>query len=631
MCGIAAILARPGTVIGRALPALFDRQLAHRGPDASGFATFNRAGEVCETNHAELALIHRRLSIIDLDPRANQPMASRDGKYVLIFNGEIYNYLELREELQRKGEKFFTASDSEVLIAAYAAWGEGALSRFTGMFAFVLLDKQRRELFLARDPFGIKPLFWAMGSGALAIASEIGPLLDVPGVGRRADLARTALYLSAGETDAGERTMFAAVRSLPAGSYAHVSLNSVAEPMPVKYWQQRSAPRQRPFAEAAQELREAFLDSIKLHLRSDVALGVALSGGIDSSAILCAARQVAPTLPIRTFSFTAAGSEVDETPYIDIVAEHIGAASERVRIEPADIARDIDGLVKTQGEPFGSLSIYAQYRVMALAKNHGIKVMLDGQGADELFAGYRPFLARRLGELIAKFQFGAAMRLLQNMRRLPGAGTLLLAQAFEPAVPKGLRAFARKVLGRPLFPDWFDERWLAGLNAVAVEKEAPRNLHGALMQSLTETVLPALLRYEDRNSMAFSIESRVPFLTPALADLAYSMPADYLVDEKATSKSVLRAALRDIVPDAILDRRDKIGFATPDRMWASALQPWFLRVLKSDVARSLPWLKADRAVAALNRRVEGSTVFGFDFWRTVNLVRWIECFNVEAS
>ena len=184
---------------------------------------------------AEVALIHRRLSIIDLDPRANQPMASADGRYVIVFNGEIYNFVELREALRRDGHVFRTTSDTEVLIAAYAAWGEAALARFTGMYAFVLLDRQRRELFVARDPFGIKPLFFARGSGHLAFASEIGPLLDVPGVGRGIDLSRTCLFLSVGQTDESERTMFADVRSLPAGHFARIPLDKPAV-VPVPFW-----------------------------------------------------------------------------------------------------------------------------------------------------------------------------------------------------------------------------------------------------------------------------------------------------------------------------------------------------------------------------------------------------------
>jgi len=635
MCGIAAVVTLPGAKVAPGLLARLDRMLAHRGPDGSGLATYTRDAAPCDSATADVALVHRRLAIIDLDPRANQPMASPDGRFVLIFNGEIYNYVELRDELSRAGQAFHTTSDSEVLIAAFATWGAAALARFVGMFAFAMLDRRKRELFLARDPFGIKPLFWALGSDCIALASEIAPLLDVPGVRRGADVARMSLFLAAGHTDAGPATLFSAVRSLPAGTWATISLDAPAAPAPVAYWQPRIAPEPHPCAQAAADLRDLFLESIKLHLRSDVPLGIALSGGVDSSSILAAARAVGgKDVAIHTFSFVAEGSDVDETPFIELAAAAAGAQSASVRIRPDEIVADIDALVATQGEPFGSLSIYAQHRVMALAAANGIKVMLDGQGADELFAGYRPYLARRLSELVARLDWGGAMRLMRSMLRLPGVKAGLVAQAFEPAVPARLRAFARDLVGRPLLPPWIDGHWFAqrGLLATGAAPRWQANfLHEALVQSLTETVLPALLRYEDRNSMAFSIESRVPFLTTGLAKFAYAQPAGHLVGERATSKAVLRKAMRGLVPDAILDRRDKIGFATPDRLWAQALRPWFARVLGSETARSLPWLRAAEALKALERRVARSEAFGFDLWRTVNLIRWIEVFDVAYA
>jgi asparagine synthase (glutamine-hydrolysing) len=634
MCGIAAVVATAPNNVPPALCARLDAALAHRGPDASGLATFRRDGTPVAAEAAEVALIHRRLSIIDLDPRSNQPMASADDRYVVVFNGEIYNFVELRESLRREGHDFRTTSDTEVLIAAYAAWGEAALARFTGMYAFVLLDRQRRELFVARDPFGIKPLFFARGSGHLAFASEIGPLLDVPSVGRGIDLARTCLFLSVGQTDESERTMFADVKSLPAGHFARIPLDKPAV-VPVPFWHPTIAVAERSPDAAARELREALIRSVELHLRSDVPTGISLSGGIDSSAIIACARAVGgPSTDLRTFSFVATGSEVDETPFIEMAARAAGADQHTVRIEPAEIVADIDRLIAVQGEPFGSLSMYAQHRVMGLARDNGIKVILDGQGADELFAGYRPYLARRLSELLASFRFAEAMRFVRAMMNLPGTSARLIAQAFEPAITPELRGFARRLVARPLLPPWIDGEWFLGKNAFATGRglRASRHFfHDALVQSLTETVLPALLRYGDRNSMAFSIESRVPFLTPQLADLAYSLPAERLVSGEAVSKAVLRDAMRGLVPDGILDRRDKIAFSTPDRMWAESLRPFFKRTLTSETARALPWLRADAALAAFERRTAQQAGFGFDLWRTVNVIRWIERFDAKLA
>ena len=234
-----------------------------------------------------------------------------------------------------------------------------------------------------------------------AVASEIGPLLDVPGVRRDIDQARTCLFLSIGQTDESERTMFAGVRSLPAGSFARISLDAPSV-RPISYWTPSVAPYERAPGFAARELRETFVDSVELHLRSDVAdrhRALRRHRFLRRSSP-ARATLVGRTLDLRTFSFTATGSEVDETPYIEIAARAVGAQSHMVRIEPDEIVSDIDRLVAVQGEPFGSLSMYAQHRVMGLARQHGIKVILDGQGADELFAGYRPYLARRLTELL---------------------------------------------------------------------------------------------------------------------------------------------------------------------------------------------------------------------------------------
>jgi len=634
MCGLAAVVGLSGATVPDELCRRLDAALAHRGPDGSGRATYRRDGTPCPAGAAEIALVHRRLAIIDLDPRSDQPMRSADGRFELIHNGEIYNYLELRRELEALGHVFRTTSDTEVLIAAYAQWGTACLPRFIGMFAFVLLDAQRRELVLGRDPFGIKPLYWTLGAQHLAIASEIGPLLGVPGVARRLDAERCYAFLARGQTDAGASTMFADIRSLPAGTWAKIGLDEIAAPVPQSYWSPTIRPRSQPLQVSVDEIRDRFLKSIELHLRSDVPVGIALSGGIDSSAILLATRAIGgDAATIRTFSFAATGSEVDESRYMTAAATAARSDHHIVRIDPDDIVRDIDRLIEVQGEPFGSLSIYAHYRVMELAAQNGIKVMLDGQGADELFAGYRPYMARQLSGLLAKGRIADAVALSRQIVRFPDTGLKLLAQAAEPMVPTWLHAPSRRVLDRAMAPAWLRQDWFAARGVSLAPQHLAWGadiLHRALAQGLTTTVLPALLRYEDRNSMAFSIETRVPFLTPGLADAAYALPAEHLIDEHATSKTVLRAALRGLVPDEILDRRDKIGFATPDSLWAPSLQEWLSDTLTSERARAIPWLDPDRALTALRTRMARGGGFGFDLWRTVNIIRWMEAFDVNV-
>jgi asparagine synthase (glutamine-hydrolysing) len=362
-----------------------------------------------------------------------------------------------------------------------------------------------------------------------------------------------------------------------------------------------------------------------LHLRSDVPVGAALSGGIDSSAIVAAMRAVEPRADLHTFSFVADDPTIGEEQYADLAAKSAGATARKVRIEPGELAADLDRLVATQDEPFGSTSIYAQYRVFRLAREHGIKVMLDGQGADELLAGYHGYFPERLGTLIGRGQWFKAYAFAKQASRRPGVGgqTMLLARGLKRVLPGrvGLR-------GRPR---WLNASWFAR-NGVEEEAE-PRcarqtdRLRDRLYRTLTRTSLPALLRYEDRNSMAWSIESRVPFLTPALAEYVLSLPEEYLISPDGVTKHVFREAMRGIVPDAILDRRDKIGFATPEQKWLSELGPWVGDTLAR--VERVPALDAVAVQREWKAVQDGNKPFDWRVWRWVNLVRWAEACDVR--
>lgn len=634
MCGLAALIATSDTRISMRLCERLSGELKHRGPDASGIMLIGRDGAVCAEENAVAALVHRRLAIIDLDSRSDQPMLSSDGRFALIFNGEIYNYIELREELLRKGHVFRTASDSEVLMSAVTEWGDGALTRFTGMFSFILFDRKNRQLFCGRDPFGMKPLYWTRTDAMIGFASEIPALLDIPGVKRDLDVASAWIYMSNGQTDAGYRTMFAHIRQVPAGSWMKISLDAPSDVRTGNYWQPKIAIREQSIEQSAKELGEMFLESIRLHLRSDMPVGIALSGGLDSSAIACCARTIlGAKAEIQTFSFSAAGSDVDETPYIRIAADHASAETHVTQVDRKQFSADIDRIIAAQAEPFGGLSIYAQYRVMQIASANGIKVILDGQGADELFGGYRPFIARRMSELLARGNMSDLGALIKAVMALPDNRAALVVQALEPLVPASLQKQLRATIGRPMSPSWVEEAWFGARTCDSrsrTHRIGPHMLHEALAESLTATVLPALLRYEDRNSMAFSIESRLPFLTTKLADFAYALPSEHLIDRNGVSKSVLRRAMRGIVPDPILDRRDKIGFAAPDQLWSDFLRPWLQDIFSSDVARAIPFLRTDKILVDLERRFAGTMPLGA-VWRAANFVRWIQRFNVRVE
>jgi asparagine synthase (glutamine-hydrolysing) len=623
----------------RRIPAVL-RSLHHRGPDDQGWLLYSR-DNVClgrewleNKEECDVALLHCRLSILDLSSGGWQPMG-RDGRYYVVFNGEIYNYLELRRELESLGHQFQSQSDTEVLLAAYAQWGVGALRRFVGMFAFAMLDTYRRTLLLARDCFGIKPLYYCASSERLAFASELNALLELVDAKRRVNPQSLLLYLRHGLSDQGSPTLLEGFRQLPPAHYIEVPLDSPDLTDPVCYWQVQLQPATNiSFGEAAEELRSLFLESIRLHLRSDVPVGAALSGGIDSSSIVACMRMVAPNLKINAISYIAEDSSLSEEQWIDVVGGAVNAHVHKVRPQPSELVRDLDALLRTQQEPFGSTSVYAQYRVFGLARERGIKVMLDGQGADELLGGYRYCLSARLVSLIRQHRLSDALRLLRGARLQNTDMLWLLLGSADYLLPRSLQSPLRAIVAKELMPRWVKSSWFRqrGADSNYVKYCAgPEVLRHTLLRILFDTSVPQLLRYEDRNSMAFSIESRVPFLTPRFAEFVLSLPEEHIIAPDGTSKAVFRHAMRGIVPDCILNRRDKIGFTTPEREWLGAVDSWVQSTLASETAAALPFLN----LAAMRREwdavLNGRQAFDNRIWRWLNIIRWSQQLQLDYS
>lgn len=647
MCGIFGWIPAPGTSSSDVRPVVHTllADLRHRGPDDAGCLVFP-AGDLShplegltESPDSPPALLlgQTRLSIIDLSPAGHQPMRSADGRYTLIYNGEIYNYRELRQELEQTGCVFRTATDTEVLLQALVVWGAAALPRLTGMFALAFLDAERRTLFCARDCFGIKPLFWHAGEAGFCLASEIPALLHMPGVPRRANPAAVYQYLCYGQYDAGDATLLADVHALPPAHYVEISLDDPARVHPQRWWKPDIADTcPLSFEAAAERLRELFLTSVRLHLRSDVPLGVALSGGIDSSATTCAVRLLEPDADLHTFSFIAAGSDVSEEHWATLVAEKTRAIRHIVTVEPAELTADLDALLLAQGEPFGSTSIYAQYRVFRLARECGITVTLDGQGADELLAGYQGYPGPRMAGLLQSGRFLRALKNFRAFRQWPGRSPAWLCQQIiREIIPAWLTPLALRCVGRSAAPEWLDTVSLREQGVRLLRKDWRRTLYpkGSLLKSTLATQLiwnglPQLLRHGDRNAMAHSIESRVPFLTREMAEFCLSLPEHYLVDDTGCSKSVFRRAMRGIVPDAILDRRDKIGFATPERQWLESLGDWVDAALKQ--AEAVPYLRMDAARREWQAIRNGRSAFNWRVWRWLCYTRWVQLFDIAA-
>lgn len=621
MCGIAGYWSARESIdlVPRMESAL--HSLRRRGPDDMGVDRW-RSG------WGEVGFGHTRLSIIDLSVGGHQPMTSYDGRYSIVFNGEIYNYRELRDELVLAGYNFRSQSDTEVLLMAWVAWGEACLPKLTGMFAFTVLDREAGTLTCARDAFGIKPFFYTLNGKEFCFASELSATVMLRGTGVELNLQRAYDYLTHGDYDSTDETFIDGIRQLEPGKILVLDLNDGSVAASRCWW----TPRVEPVAsislvDAAAELRRLFLDSVSQHLRSDVPLGAALSGGLDSSAVVCAMRHLEPDATIHTFSFIAKDSPVSEESWVDIINAQVGATSHKVIVEPNELARDLDDMILAQGEPFGSTSIYAQYRVFKAAREAGITVTLDGQGADELLGGYNGYPGKRVHSLLDQGRLGDAASFLRHWTKWPGRplshGLKLVVSDY---VNGDLYQRLRQLAGSEMRPGWLDWRQLEERGVrlrfprVLPDDITGRRLMAELAISVSRRGLPALLRHADRNSMRFSVESRVPFLTTRIADFLFTLPEEYLISAQGETKHIFRQAMRGIVPDVVLDRRDKIGFATPEQQWLKCLGEQARSWLREDVGPE--FLRIPQMLGAYDRMLRGETPFTWQAWRWINFCRW---------
>jgi asparagine synthase (glutamine-hydrolysing) len=613
--------------------------VSHRGPDGRGWRVF-------DTTRGPLAFGHRRLSIIDLDERAAQPLAVTDERYWIVFNGEIYNYLELREELRAKGVTFRTESDSEVLLQAYATWGEAALDRFLGMFAFVIWDAREQKLFAARDRFGIKPLFYVNSGQGLAFGSEIKQVLDLPGGERRINMARAWDFMSSGLTDHTDETMFEGVRQLRAGQCVTLDLAKwrPGEALPARRYYDIPRTPAAPLSaqQAAEKFRELFFDSVKLHLRSDVPVGACLSGGLDSSAIVSVMDRLLGdgSAGLHTFSACFPNKEVDEKPFMEEVARHTRSTPHYLYPKPDDALDLAEKITWHQDEPYGSTSIFAQWSVFEGAKNAGIKVMLDGQGADEQLAGYHSSFYYYAQSLIRERRVFEYAHMIADRARRHGLNPAeQLVNTLGARMPARLRA-----LVRPLRVDQTGDNWMRGdidahapKSGSALGEVQERDGVGELtdigrlcLVFMTGVSLPMLLRYEDRDSMAHSIEARVPFLDHRLVDFTIGLWDRHKI-EGGDTKRVMRQGLKGVLPEKVRQRHDKLGFATPELTWfRGALKPRVREGVEETLALYPGLFDAAETRALLDATLEHGKNSGFTLWRILNFGLWGRLYRMSA-
>jgi asparagine synthase (glutamine-hydrolysing) len=579
-----------------------------------------------EEDAYSMGMCHRRLSILDLSPGGHQPMLSRDGELALVFNGEIYNYLELATELESLGWQLRPCGDTAVLLAAFAEWGPACVHRLRGMWAFAVYDRRTQRLTLSRDRFGIKPLYYSRYGDSFVFASEIKGVLAAFSRDPRGSLAETVRFLAWGGIDRDETTLFEDVRAVPAGSNLHVDGSDLTETTERYYDVGASAAvRFRGTVEdGIDEYRERLAESVRLHMRSDVQVGSCLSGGLDSNLAAAIAARHLDNGRLATFTAVYDDPSVDERRFVDIHAESSGSFETHfVAPTPASLLEEIDQLVWAQDHPLSSSSPFAQWSVMHLAGSRGIKVLLDGQGADEAMGGYSYFAGAYLLELA---RTGHPLRCFREARLLGHRRGINvwreLGRAAYRELPPALRGPIRGAarVGIHLVVPRY--RALAG----ASPQPTLRTFGDHCLHAL-EHNLPQLLRYEDRSSMAFSIESRVPFLDHELVEFVLSLPAGFKMHE-GWSKYVQRKAGEGLIPAEIVWRRDKLGFATPQSSWKRALiGPLRDFVRQADLPVFLDRARIERLVTA---DVKSSAVLS-EFWQTIFLLKWMQVFRVHFA
>lgn len=630
MCGVAGIIGSSANLL-----AIFEmtRVQAHRGPDDHGHLFLGPRGadfarevtDVAVPESGFAALGHLRLSILDCSEEARQPMRLMDGEDWIVYNGEVYNYVELRTELEALGYLFRTTGDTEVLLAAYSAWGTDCFNRFNGMWAILIWDARKKRFVVSRDRFGVKPLHFAVHGGALYLASEIkGLLAALPDMPRRANRALILDYLKFGTVNHTNATFFEGIQAFPPAHFALIDPEDPVNVKPVRFWNYSDpAAEDITQAEADAEFSRLLKDAVRIRMRSDVPVGSCLSGGLDSSSIVALAAKEHEG-QFHTFTSCFEDKRFDERHWAELVNLRVRTLAHYVMPSLEGFVDDLSQLIWHQEEPFASASIFAQWCIMREARAAGIPVLLDGQGADEVLCGYRKFTIYFLRELVKSRQFGKLVGEVLGLIRRGDRGLLNLhdAQRYLPSwlrqrshdAEAYLSADARAGYARA-------ESGIAGNSTVAVRQ----------VLDIERYSIPSLLRYEDRNSMAFSIESRVPFLDYRLVDWAISLPPHIKITN-GQSKAILRRSMRGTVPDEVLDRRDKMGFVTPQKLWMQGqLGVYMAATFAKPNLRMAPLVDKE----ALQRDIgtysfESTKVSDSVLFRFFMVEAWMERFDVVA-
>lgn len=651
MCGIAGILSRSNS-LDKELIVSMTNAIRHRGPDDEGFLSYNSGNNSVKLHDSRdnfspvddcsLLFGHRRLSILDLTKSGHQPFTDSTGRYYIVYNGEIYNYIELREKLISKGYVFKSGTDTEVLLNMYSEYGENCLEELNGMWSFVILDTEKRRLFGARDRFGVKPFYYFYNREYFAFASEIKALLKLPFIPKSINDSAAFDYLTTGRVQDGELTMFDNIFELEPSHSFNFDLNTFEFKKSKYYnlqyqdtWQKFNQQKSEEYIES---IRDKMFSAVDLRLRSDVKVGSCLSGGVDSSTIVCVINELLRDHKIsqvgdvqKVFTASFPGTSIDETNWAGIVAEAANVEWFKTQPTSSELLNDIEQLVYIQDVPFGSTTIYTQFKVMKLASQNGVKVLLDGQGGDELFTGYTYFLRPLYNEMIRNFDLKSILNEYKNIGNSPiGRKELLvtLSKSFAKLFfPAGIKRMLLKskdpeigFINKGLFTKHRNRLEFAKLTEFT-------KLNDSLHDQFTFSSLRELLKYEDRNSMNFSIEARTPFADDInLIEYVFNIPSSYKI-RNGWTKYLLRESMKGIIPDVIRKRTDKLGFATPEYYWLNDIKDELKKYFTPDLNY---YFDTDSILKNWDNIFSNLERTGItNFWRFINFAIWKKVYDIK--
>lgn len=664
MCGISGIasLNTNKNELISSLPLLLD-SIKHRGPDDEGAVFFSEndyittygddtpnkvkesqlsyspkdtTSKLDETHF--LGLGHRRLSILDLSELGHQPMCDKTENYWIVYNGEIYNYQELRLELSELGYDFISQTDTEVLLNAYIEWGEKCLSKLNGMWSFVIYDRNKNELFGARDRFGVKPFYYINNNNSFAFSSEIKSLIQLPDFKKEINPKAVYDYLVLGKLEVGKESFFKGIQELKPAHFFRLNITNsdfkVKKYYKLHFNKKWSSFNKKELESHSKSVYNKTYNAIKSHLNADVKVGTCLSGGLDSSIVSTVINDVlknnVESVPQELFTATYPNHQIDEEKWAERIANSTNSNWNKTAPTAEDLKLQIEDLVYYQDIPFTSSSSFSQYKVMELISKSSVKVTLDGQGADELFGGYAPHYVSSIYNSLKTLSISSFLNNISGEKSNFSNRSLTTSLPLKYYYSKYFKSSYKNKLikSQPELKFINKDLWRNHQSRFSLKNDDfSCNLNQLLSYQFTNNTLKHLLRLADRNSMRFSIESRIPFADDInLIETVFSISGNYKI-RNGNSKYLLRNAFEKLLPKEITERKDKIGFATPETDWFKELKPYFKEIIfeqKSDEYVDWDGIQDDFE-NIYNNALKSSTQ---RLWRLINFALWRKIYKV---